>query len=423
MLPTSLLNSSLESSVVTSVAQPVLPAEMEAFSSYLPQNYNNSSTRSTRNSLPIEPQIFFRSQEISSLMPVSSPSSDDPISPLSPGQSPHDTDSSENLSSISSFTLTPGLVPLQQPLNLLNFQALGFNGQVDGKKLGTDFDGDIVESTGLGPATHAAVVAAATPLGITPGTIQELLQEQDLKKKRLARKAELARLSRRKKKVRMVDLEDEVAKYKAELDRLKEENKRLMQEQATTSVSNKKRKKSRQEEPQPAPSVESAVDAILSLRGESLDNRAATLIHEVGQAFQSQASAIDVYLKSLEKYVTPCLPIQFLDWVFSKGDKFYEDENGLFLSLFRDEMGATPEQIMKLMEIKDKNRDRTSSDKGKEQVLTESFRLLERLVRQRGSAAHAETFQKLRTIFTPAQLVTYFRWVAKFGPVCVKINI
>lgn len=50
-----------------------------------------------------------------------------------------------------------------------------------------------------------------------PGTIKDLLVESDLKRKRLARKAELARVSRKKKKARMGDLEEEVSKLQSEI--------------------------------------------------------------------------------------------------------------------------------------------------------------------------------------------------------------
>ena len=51
-------------------------------------------------------------------------------------------------------------------------------------------------------------------------TDPQALLEQSVKKKRLARKAELARLSRRRKKVRLTDLEEENKALQAEIDRL-----------------------------------------------------------------------------------------------------------------------------------------------------------------------------------------------------------
>ena len=47
--------------------------------------------------------------------------------------------------------------------------------------------------------------------------LQQLLDEQELKRRRLARKAELARVSRSNKKMRMQELEDEVQLLKKQL--------------------------------------------------------------------------------------------------------------------------------------------------------------------------------------------------------------
>ena len=52
--------------------------------------------------------------------------------------------------------------------------------------------------------------------------VQRLLREETLKKKRLARKAELARLSRKRKRERLEELEDEVARLKEQLHEAQE---------------------------------------------------------------------------------------------------------------------------------------------------------------------------------------------------------
>lgn len=49
-------------------------------------------------------------------------------------------------------------------------------------------------------------------------SVTELLEEADLKRKRLARKAELARVSRKRKKMRIEELEADVARLRAELE-------------------------------------------------------------------------------------------------------------------------------------------------------------------------------------------------------------
>jgi hypothetical protein len=59
-------------------------------------------------------------------------------------------------------------------------------------------------------------------LDLGADVIKELLMESGLKRQRLARKAELARVSRKNKKSRMCDLEDEVEKLQEELAAMKQ---------------------------------------------------------------------------------------------------------------------------------------------------------------------------------------------------------
>jgi len=69
-----------------------------------------------------------------------------------------------------------------------------------------------------------SVQPVMSPLGVD--TINHLIQEQNLKKRRLARKAELARLSRRRKKERLDVLEKENVTLMAEIDRLRQQHQR-----------------------------------------------------------------------------------------------------------------------------------------------------------------------------------------------------
>jgi hypothetical protein len=63
--------------------------------------------------------------------------------------------------------------------------------------------------------------SSPTGSAIPQETIQHLLHEQNLKKQRLARKAELARLSRRRKKARLSELEQENKLLRDEIEHLK----------------------------------------------------------------------------------------------------------------------------------------------------------------------------------------------------------
>jgi len=146
-------------------------------------------------------------------------------------------------------------------------------------------------------------------------------------------------------------------------------------------------------------------------------------IGAVAQAFEAQAAIVETCMKTLEKSLGACLPMSFLEWVLDKGDKFYEDTSGLFLSLFRDEMGSSPQQMAQVLELRNYKRKQNNDPARDKQPLVDSFRQLEHFLKQKGGLHHADMFDKFRAIFTPRQLALYFKWVAKWGPICLKINV
>jgi len=270
-----------------------------------------------------------------------------------------------------------------------------------------------------------ALDASTSNLGISRGTIQELLQEQDLKKKRLARKAELARQSRRNKKARMYELEHEVTKLKAEIEQLKSENDVLAQN-STGQPGSKRRKKTRA----PVTHVKDELTVEKSLATlvkadvpHEKDVKITQLVSDLGASIKTQVTTLKTCMRSLEKDLQPCLPLQFLDWALTQRHaQFYEDGTGLFLSLFRDEMGASSEQLKQVLELKNQKQ-KDKNDKVKDAALLEAFRNLEKLLRDVGRLNQAETFERLREIFTPKQIAVYCKWVQQYGSVCVKINV
>eukprot|EP00456_Euglypha_rotunda_P091896 TRINITY_DN966_c0_g1_i23.p1 TRINITY_DN966_c0_g1~~TRINITY_DN966_c0_g1_i23.p1 ORF type:complete len:166 (-),score=42.06 TRINITY_DN966_c0_g1_i23:77-574(-) len=100
-------------------------------------------------------------------------------------------------------------------------------------------------------------------------------------------------------------------------------------------------------------------------------------------------------------------------------DLFYQEENGLFMSLFRDEMKATPTQIAQLLKLRTQMQQQ--SIKMKDQVLVDAFHAFEKVLLQRGRLQQPDVFEQLRMIFTPRQLATYFRYVSQYGSVLIKV--
>lgn len=292
---------------------------------------------------------------------------------------------------------------------------------------------------------------------MTTGTLQDLLQDADLKKKRLARKAELARLSRRKKKVRMCDLEQEVDMLRADLERVREENKKLQQEHAKAAASAsaspvaptsnnndvavvappKKKRKKNKEAPMvaadvsPEQCVQRALDSLLAFNAPAspeADIQLEQMVAELSQAFKIQGAASELYLRGLESAVAPALSMKFLDWSLSQKQKFYQDESGLFVSLFRDVMGASPEQLRLLLEFKDQYQAQqhifaTSQQTTSQDPMMDAFIKFETLFKQRGLLNQVECYGRFKEIFAPRQMAAYFKWVDQFGAICIKINI
>jgi len=152
------------------------------------------------------------------------------------------------------------------------------------------------------------------------------------------------------------------------------------------------------------------------------DEKVQQSVMEMSQSLQSQAMTLEVQMRCLEKNLLPCTPLRFLDWVLTQRESFYEDESGLFFSLFRDEMKATPQQLQQVLDLKKVISER-GADKIKDQVVLSAFRAFDQLIRAKGSLIQSDYFERLRKIFTPQQLSVYFKWVQKFGPICVKIHV
>jgi hypothetical protein len=149
------------------------------------------------------------------------------------------------------------------------------------------------------------------------------------------------------------------------------------------------------------------------------DEKVATLVGNVVQAFKDQSVNLEASLKVIEQALVPCTAIQFLEWSMIQKEKFYNDD-GLFMSLFRDEMGATPQQIAQLLALRPQLQQQAS--KSKDQSLIDAFRAFESLLRTKG-LQQPDSFNHLRAIFTPQQLAAYFKWVSLYGAVLIKVPV
>lgn len=243
-----------------------------------------------------------------------------------------------------------------------------------------------------------------TKTSVPSHNIEELLEEAELKRKRLARKAELARVSRKRKKMRIEELEDEVANLKAQLER---EKKRTRDAQENSHGP-----------PAPVSSAAVADQRLVQALQVVLNGEPSEGVEKFQSAFldkvQSQIFQADDIVKSLQ----PALPVQFMQWVLSQKDSFYEDENGLWSSLFGQEVKADVEQIKRLKALRAEiNLSRSSTCE-----LEAAAANLKTLLGHQTSQS-AKMLDGFMSILSPPQMASLLQWVQRFGSVCVKINI
>lgn len=240
--------------------------------------------------------------------------------------------------------------------------------------------------------------------------LQLLLKDQEEKRKKLKRKAELARLSRRKKKQRMGDLEAQVEELKKKLGRLEAEN--------TSLRSSAKSQEIIKEEA--GASLEDLLDS-LPKKPCAMSDHVSKLI----QSFNHRSHKAKATLNILKETLKPSLPLQFLEWVLNQRDAFYEDQDGLFVSLFKDELKATPAQIKKILAMrpsakaKEDDQSSVSSGKATGDTLPQLWKRLEMdPVWDQG-----ERFDRFCAFLQPSQVISYIEWVKRFGQVCIKIKV
>lgn len=202
---------------------------------------------------------------------------------------------------------------------------------------------------------------------------------EDVKRKRLARKAELAREGRKRKKERIAELEKQLADMQLELDREK------MRSQAALSATGARAR---------AAAIGSVPQATL-LAGSA----------------NSQKYTVN-NLQSLH----PCLFVRFLQWILNQNNDFYCDPTSLWFSLFLQEVRVSADQFDQLFNLHQDCVEMSLSSLG-----SDVFEPAPDPLRQ---SLHQSTqlLQSFMHILTPPQLIVFFQWVERYGDVCLKIN-
>lgn len=238
-----------------------------------------------------------------------------------------------------------------------------------------------------------------TDMSMSPGPSNQPTswdnEEEDIRRKRLARKAELARVSRKKKKDRIEELESQLVHLQNEL--------RVARSMAAV--------KSEPINCKPEDGVNADARLSRAMSDFANPNYLGAFYTAFIDKVRDDMSQIDHLQASMQS-----LSLRFVQWIMNQNEKFYEDPCGLWHSLFYQEVGATEMQLAQLHELR-----REFAQKqflSGPDMVSQAFDCLRKAMddSSRMMGAFAQ-------IFSPAQLVVFFQWVERFGPVCIKINL
>jgi len=243
---------------------------------------------------------------------------------------------------------------------------------------------------------------ATSPVTLPAPVVKELLKSQEEKKSRLARKAELARQSRRKKKMRMCDLEKEVTTLQVQLTQAREEIKKLTKNNTITNLG--------KTNSAPALTFDQLVTELVTGKGKPN-----SLVTDLLLTLKKDNTSLETFLQTLNQSLAPPMAVQFLEWTLTRGEHFY-NESTQFGHLFHETMKSSSEQIQSLLSLRKQVQ---TEIKLKDQKVIDAITSLQSALQTR--IKQTETFEKLRTIFTPQQLVQYLNYAKQFGHVLIKV--
>lgn len=254
--------------------------------------------------------------------------------------------------------------------------------------------------------------ADADTIAVDKHKMLKLIEEQNLQKQRLLRKAEQARLSRKRKKMRMMDLERESESLRKEVKRLKAALAAEQQRTATmvpaTAI--------RTSPTDPARDHDKLYAELKTLESKGVqEERLAAHVATMLEAFRRNEPAAAACLKAFAAQVTPSLPVRFLEWIMSRSDSFYRDEGGLWETLFSQEIGLSKDQVAKLSKLR--------SAAGAPPPFNKDV-IMRKLKQHLHEQCQLQStmLKNISDVMSPAQLAKLLFWIRKFGEVCIKIR-
>eukprot|EP01083_Nonionella_stella_P172530 592379_1 len=167
----------------------------------------------------------------------------------------------------------------------------------------------------------------------------------------LKRKAELARQSRRRKKMYYADLEAKVKTLGAKLEEMQQKLARLTAEKRPAELTAEDEARSDEQE-----RVKTELRAFVQKRpggeagsGGGLDeSQISSLCDRFVANSRVRQSRIQYHLDRVEDCITPGLQVKFVLWGLDQSSEFYDKPDGLWVGLMRDELRLSDEQVGQL---------------------------------------------------------------------------
>eukprot|EP00475_Leptophrys_vorax_P032962 TRINITY_DN5147_c0_g1_i1.p2 TRINITY_DN5147_c0_g1~~TRINITY_DN5147_c0_g1_i1.p2 ORF type:complete len:349 (-),score=86.73 TRINITY_DN5147_c0_g1_i1:1223-2269(-) len=276
------------------------------------------------------------------------------------------------------------------------------------------------ESSGTPPRSArssraSSVDGDAVGGNIDSSTIQHLIEEQNLKKQRLARKAELARITRKRKKERLGELEVEVKRLKSEIDVLRKRNTEILESPPAVGHNLFVDEVVVEEQKNLQRAIEKVVYASSLNVGGTSEQDLPQLVQELMECFSKRTVTSKSHLYSLEASLAPCMPLRFMNWAMCQDDKFYQDPQGLWNCLFKQQLELTDEQMIHILSLRHEMKKQREMGQKVEEVYNKFRPMVEMHLAQTNV-----NLDRLRGVLSSEQLARFFVWVEQ-NQLCVKM--
>eukprot|EP00475_Leptophrys_vorax_P039320 TRINITY_DN7084_c0_g1_i1.p1 TRINITY_DN7084_c0_g1~~TRINITY_DN7084_c0_g1_i1.p1 ORF type:complete len:451 (+),score=101.34 TRINITY_DN7084_c0_g1_i1:72-1355(+) len=220
--------------------------------------------------------------------------------------------------------------------------------------------------------------------------------------KRLARKAEAARASRRRKKAYVQSLEDKFARLSARLAELESGP-----DQARAMIHEVQRNEQKE--------IRERLDEILaSSRAESHMDEIRELLSAYIRNGRKKQNTAEYYLGRCETALAPSLQVKFAMWGLGQSDDFY-DQPGIWRTIMGEEIGLSEQQLQEMKKF----RNAVQQARGSLQNVCSRLKKLKDNVR-----IHVSTRERhiddLASHLNPLQIAKFCNWVDK-NPLCMQM--